>query len=266
MHLRLTPAFAADPEDDIGVDAAAGAAGARRDRPVHISRSLRAEPLRALAGLIVAVLATAGCAGSPPPATAASPGGAPLAWDADSTATSPTVGLKPGDAVRVSIWQEPDLTGEFLVNRAGRVVFPLLGEREVAGISPEEVEAQLTAEYRTYLENPSVEVTVLRRIAILGEVRNPSLYMVDPTVSLTQALALAGGLTPTGNRNDIRLVRNGEVLVQSLDPNRAVGAMPIESGDEIHVGQRSWASRNFNVILGTVTSLTVATLYILYRW
>ena len=203
-----------------------------------------------------AALALTACAGLPPPQTAAP------AHDAAAV----TVGLKPGDAVRVSIWQEPDLTGEFLVNRAGRVVFPLLGEREVAGISPEAVEAQLTAAYRTYLENPSVEVTVLRRIAILGEVRNPSLYMVDPTVSLTQALALAGGLTPTGDRNDIRLVRNGEMLVRSLDPSRAVGAMPIESGDEIHVGQRSWASRNFNVILGTVTSLTVATLYALYRW
>ena len=203
-----------------------------------------------------AVLALTACAGSPPPQAAAPA----------NDAAAVTVGLKPGDAVRVSIWQEPDLTGEFLVNRAGRVVFPLLGEREVAGISPEAVEAQLTAEYRTYLENPSVEVTVLRRIAILGEVRNPSLYMVDPTVSLTQALALAGGLTPTGDRNDIRLVRNGEMLVRSLDPSRAVGAMPIESGDEIHVGQRSWASRNFNVILGTVTSLTVATLYVLYRF
>jgi len=176
------------------------------------------------------------------------------------------VGLRPGDAVRVNIWQEPDLTGEYMVARNGRVVFPLLGEREVAGISPDEVEARLTAEYRTYLENPSVEVTVLRRVAILGEVRNPSLYMVDPTVSLTQALASAGDLTPTGNRDDIRLVRNGQVLVRSLDANRAVGAMPIESGDEIFVGQRSWASRNFNVILGTATSLTVATLYILYRW
>lgn len=207
--------------------------------------------LRLTPAFLALSLLTLACAGPGPPEPTVPPG---------------PVGLKPGDAIRVRIWQEPDLTGEFLVNRSGTVVFPLLGEREVAGHSAEEVEARLMAEYRTYLENPSVEVTALRRIAILGEVRTPSLYMVDPTVSLTQALALAGGITPTGNRNDIRLVRDGQVLVQSLDPNRAVGAMPIESGDEIYVGQRSWASRNLNVVIGTATSLTVATLYILYRW
>jgi polysaccharide export outer membrane protein len=171
------------------------------------------------------------------------------------------VGLKPGDAIRVSIWREPDLSGEFMVARNGKVVFPLLGEKEVAGRSPDDVQARLTADYQEYLENPSVEVTVLRRIAILGEVRNPSLYMVDPTVTLTEALALAGGVSPTGNKDDIRLVRGDQVLVQSMDGNQVIGATPIQSGDQIVVGQQSWARRNVTFItagLGAVTSILVA--------
>jgi polysaccharide export outer membrane protein len=166
------------------------------------------------------------------------------------------VGLKSGDAVRVRIWQEPDLSGEFMVAQDGKVIFPLLGEKELAGHSPEEVQARLTADYREYLENPSVEVTVLRRIAILGEVREPSLYLVDPTVTLTEALALAGGVAPTGNKDDIRLVRGDQVLVQSMDTNMVVGATPIQSGDQILVGQQSWARRNVAFITAGVAATT----------
>jgi hypothetical protein len=78
------------------------------------------------------------------------------------------VGLRPGDAVRVDIWEEEDLTGEFLVDANGKVVFPMLGERDVRGIAATEWEAQPTTEYREYLENPSVRVTTLRRIPTLS--------------------------------------------------------------------------------------------------
>lgn len=204
---------------------------------------------------VLALTALAACGGSPPPAPVTpAPGNA-----------AGEVGLKPGDAVRVDIWQEPDLTGEFLVSPEGTVVFPLLGERVVAGKAPAEVESQLATEYREYLENPSVKVTALRRISILGEVRQPSLYMVDATVSLTEALAMAGGITPTGDPGKVTLVRNGTVLAASVDPGQAIGSMPIRSGDQIQVGQRGWFARNTNLVLGTLTSITVATLYILYR-
>jgi len=209
----------------------------------------------AVALAFAALTVLAACGGSPPPAPVSpSPPG-----------SAGEVGLRPGDAVRVDIWQEPDLTGEFLVAPEGTVVFPLLGERVVAGKAPAEVERQLASEYREYLENPSVKVTALRRISILGEVRQPSLYMVDATVSLTEALAMAGGLTPIGDPSKITLVRNGTVLAASVDPGQAIGAMPITSGDQIQVGQRGWFARNTNLVLGTLTSIAVATLYVLYR-
>jgi polysaccharide export outer membrane protein len=203
-------------------------------------------PISRLAGLAVILTAVA-CGGAP----AATPAPPPPS----------TVGLRPGDAVRVDIWREPDLTGEFMVAPNGRVVFPLLGEKDLTGLSAEDIRAQLTAEYRVYLRNPSVEVTVLRRIAILGGVRSPGLYKVDPTVTLTEALAMAGGVSPTGNKDDIRLVRGDGVLVQSMDANQVLGATAIESGDQILVGQQSWARRNAMFItagLGAATSIVVA--------
>ena len=85
--------------------------------------------------------------------------------------------------------------------------------------------------------------------------------MVDPTVTLTEALALAGGVSPTGNRDDIRLVRGDQVLVQSMDGEQVLGATPIQSGDQIVVGQQSWARRNATFItagLAATTSIVVA--------
>ncbi len=110
-----------------------------------------------------------------------------------------------GDAIKVEIWQEPALSGEYTVNAEGIAVFPLLGERRVTGISAAVLRRQLVADYNEYLENPSVNVTVLRRISILGPVQTPGLYAVDATLTLTDALALAGGISPDGNRKDIRL-------------------------------------------------------------
>ena len=134
----------------------------------HMTRTIT----RALRSVVLGVLVgSMACAGGPPPAAMAPP---------------PAMGpasLGPGDKIGVFIWQEPELSGEFLVAPNGMVVFPLLGVREVVGISPEEVEARLTADYAEFLENPSVNVTALRRIAILGEVRLPSLYWVDAPVA-----------------------------------------------------------------------------------
>ncbi|MFQ5889662.1 MAG: polysaccharide biosynthesis/export family protein [Gemmatimonadota bacterium] len=166
------------------------------------------------------------------------------------------MGLRPGDAVRVEIWREPDLSGQFAVNLNGVVVFPLLGERKVTGTSADSLERQLVKEYGAYLENPSVNVTVLRRIAILGEVRKPGLYPVDATVSLTDVLALAGGVSPSGNKDDIRLIRDGRVIRRSLDGTTVIASTPIQSGDHIEVGLRSWLSRNSWLVTTTMAAAT----------
>jgi polysaccharide export outer membrane protein len=173
-------------------------------------------------------------------------------------------GLRPGDAVQVSIWQEADLSGEFHVDPEGKVVLPLLGERTVTGVSSSELERGLAEDYRAFLENPSVRVTVLRRIAIFGEVRNPDLYLVDATVTLWDALAMAGGILPTGNRDQVLLRRDGDVLIANLDLDRLVGETPIQSGDQIEVGQQGWVARNRSVLLGFLGAMTtVVTAFIL---
>jgi protein involved in polysaccharide export with SLBB domain len=166
--------------------------------------------------------------------------------------------LGPGDFVLVKIWKEPDLSDTLKVDNAGFAVFPKLGSIQVTGIQPDSLERLLVRDYSQYLQNPSIRVTALRRITVWGAVARPGPYPVDLTMTITDALALAGGATSDGKVNRVELRRGGERKVIDLSGKTRVGIATLRSGDQLFVPQRSWATRNASLIvgvLGTVTSL-----------
>ena len=165
------------------------------------------------------------------------------------------VALRPGDIVRVSIWREADLSGDFAVNERGTVVFPLLGERSVVGVPMDALRDTLIASYRVQLRNPSITITPLRRVNVLGEVQQPGLYPVDPTVSLAEVVAIAGGAAPEGDLGRIRVMRGGQVVHERLDASASLNTVDIRSGDQILVGRRSWLDRNSGSLVTTGVSL-----------
>lgn len=164
--------------------------------------------------------------------------------------------LMPGDAVRVQIWQEPDLTGEFLVDSDGIVILPLLGEKKVTGIPVRDLRRQLIEDYRVSLNNPSINITPLRRIHVLGEVQRPGLYAVDPTTNLAGVIALAGGATPTGTLGRITILRDGERLQERVGAGTTVTGADLRSGDQVIVERRSWFERNSTFVVSAILSAT----------
>ncbi len=175
-------------------------------------------------------------------------------------------GVRPGDVIVVKVWREPDYSGEFHVDARGRVVLPLLGELVVRGRNAETLTDSLRTAYRVYLKNPSIEIKVLKRIAVSGEVGNPGLYPVDATISVNDLISLAGGVTAAGNKKKIQLLRNGQVIVSALGPGTILQNSPVQSGDQVFVPQRSWMSRNGGVFLyGGVTVATSVLVAILVR-
>jgi protein involved in polysaccharide export with SLBB domain len=152
--------------------------------------------------------------------------------------------LRAGDLLKIEIWREEDLSGEFLIDETGSVTLPLLGDREVAGLTVRAVRDTLIAAYRIELRNPSISVTPLRRVYVLGEVNDPGLHPVDPTVSLAGAIALAGGANQNGDIRRIRVIRDSEVILSGVAAESALSAVDIRSGDQIFVGRRSWFERN----------------------
>lgn len=166
--------------------------------------------------------------------------------------------LRPGDALRIQVRDEPTWSGTFQIAEDGTVLLPTLGIVQVAGRPFAEVRAELSAAYRRELVVPEVQIVPLVRVAVLGEVQRPGLFPVDPTQGLADLLATAGGLTPSGDRNGIRLVRDGTVVATRLDPNSETLGLPLQSGDQVFVTRRSWLAQNAPILVGALASVTTA--------
>jgi polysaccharide export outer membrane protein len=161
------------------------------------------------------------------------------------------------------IWREPDLSGEFGVDESGTVTFPKLGPMVVSNESAESLKARLVSAYQEFLRNPSVDVILLRRVNVLGAVKNPGLYPIDPTMTIADAVALAGGATPDGDRHRIELLRGGTRLDVKLSDQSRIADLPLRSGDQLFVPERSWISRSPAVVaasLSAAASLIIALL------
>ena len=172
---------------------------------------------------------------------------------AQGGATAPENALVPGDAIRLAFWREPELDGEYPVDETGTVVLPLLGHRKVTEVPPGELKETLLREYAEQLRNQEVQVTLLRRVRVLGAVHVPGLYYVDPTMTLGDAIALAGGATSDGKLNEIKIFRAGEETRSDLDSSTRI-AEEVRSGDQIMVPERSWFARNGAVIVAATIS------------
>jgi polysaccharide export outer membrane protein len=165
----------------------------------------------------------------------------------------------------VAVWREPDLSGEYQVDQRGYATFPKLGALPVAAMHPDSIRPMLLAEYAKYLVNPSVEVVPLRRVSVLGAVARAGLYPVDPTMTLADAVALAGGAAPDGKRDVVELRRGAEVVIAKLDVATPVSRTPLRSGDQLWVPQRSWLSRNPWVFSSVVAAAATITAVVISR-
>jgi polysaccharide export outer membrane protein len=166
----------------------------------------------------------------------------------------------PGDVLRIRIWREPDLSGDFAVSATGHVVLPRLGELQVASIPGDSLQPFLTDRYRFYLNNPSIEVLLLRRVRVTGAVRNPGVYPLDPTLTISDAVALAGGPAEDGKRDKVEIRREGKVIVANLRNDVVIANSPIQSGDQLYVPTKAWLSRNMWLVSGAVTTATAVLL------
>jgi polysaccharide export outer membrane protein len=146
--------------------------------------------------------------------------------------------LGAGDKVRVIVFGEDALTGEFFVSSAGTVSFPLIGDVPAAGITiPQLQKAIETRLADGYLKQPRVSAEVLnyRPFYILGEVMKPGEYPFTSGLTVLNAVARAEGFT---YRADTRKV----FIKRATSPGEHVlpltTATPVEPGDTVRIGER----------------------------
>lgn len=112
--------------------------------------------------------------------------------------------LNAGDQLDISVWNEDALQKQVIVLPDGMVSFPLAGELMAQGKTVSELQAALKQNLSEYLADPVVTVSVTsvsgNTIHILGKVTNPGIFVMNKPLDATQALSLAGGLSPYAKR------------------------------------------------------------------
>jgi polysaccharide export outer membrane protein len=164
--------------------------------------------------------------------------------------------LLPGDILRVVIWREQGLSGDFQVDRDGTLVLPLLGKMQVVDRAWDNVKNDLMQDYLRELRNPSIELVPFRSVYVLGEVNLPGRYNVHPTNdNLAGAVSLAGGVTPDGDVTNMRIVRDGEIILNRIAGEQRLAELGIKSGDQLFIGRRGWLDRNSTFMASAILSL-----------
>lgn len=154
-------------------------------------------------------------------------------------------GLRPGDVVRIRVWHEPDLSGDFIVDEYGKVSVPLLGARMVLGVASDALQKQLETDYASSVKEPSVQVTFLRRIAVQGAARVPGLYPMDATMTVGDAVALAGGRSAdAAPQGALELWRDSTLVYGQVPTSVFIGQLDTKAGDELRIPRGSWAVRS----------------------
>ncbi len=139
------------------------------------------------------------------------------------------IALGAGDTLRVTVYGHPDLSLETRVAESGNITYPLIGEVKVSGLSQAAAEKKIAGmlEKGGYLRNPQVNIAVAQnqsqQVSVLGQVTRPGRYPVDGRRSLTDVLALAGGMTADAS-DTVTLVRtrNGKTTKEILDIHQMV--------------------------------------------
>lgn len=141
-----------------------------------------------------------------------------------------------GDKAEITVYNIERLTGEYVVDRAGNISFPLIGNVKVVGLSTVELQEILTQKYGAdYLQNPSIDVKIeskeFGRVVVDGAVNEPGVFEVDDIISVSEAIALASGLDEFSNGSEVYIIRsvNGERKVKVIDLRASRAELSAES-------------------------------------
>jgi polysaccharide export outer membrane protein len=153
--------------------------------------------------------------------------------------------LRIGDALRINVWRQPELSGEFVVAPDSTLVHPVYQAVKVAGAPLPVVEARLRSLLLSYDQDVQLVVEPLFPVTVAGEVRQPNLYRLPQGTTVAQAVALAGGPTELGRLDKVRVIRRDSAMVINLGSGYSrYEGLSIASGDQVFVARRS----SFNVI------------------
>jgi polysaccharide export outer membrane protein len=150
------------------------------------------------------------------------------------------------DVVTVTVFKEPTLSSSLLVRPDGMISLPLLGDINAAGKTPLQLADEVTVKLKKYIQDPNVTVILSqmnsKKVYLMGEVGRTGPLDMTPGMTLLQAIATAGGLTPYANMKRIYILRTVDgkqqkIFVQYKQALRGDSSLnlPLNPGDTIVV-------------------------------
>ena len=134
-----------------------------------------------------------------------------MAIAAEGSAEESVYRLTAGDKLLVTVWKDPDLSREILVAPDGGISFPLAGDLVASGKTVHDIAELITSRLASFIDDPVVTVALQEvrgsRIYVIGKVNRPGVFVLDGSLDVMQALALAGGMTAFADGNGIRILR-----------------------------------------------------------
>lgn len=149
-----------------------------------------------------------------------------------------TYTLGSGDVLKITVYNQNDMSGEYLVNGNGNISLPLIGNIKVKGLTLGQIEEKIKDQLKPdYLLNPRVNLQVLnyRPFYILGEVTDPKSYPYVDGMTYLNAVAIAGGYTYRAKKGYVYVVRGNDIERKELKLSTDQKVMP---GDTIRVDER----------------------------
>ena len=156
--------------------------------------------------------------------------------------------IGPGDTLHITVWQNPDLSSTVQVRPDGRISSPLVTGMLAAGLTADQLAAEISKDIAKYVRDPVVTVVVSdfhgalsQQVSIVGAAAKPQSIPYRDKMTLLDAMITAGGLSPYANGNAAVLIRNGKSYSVRLDGLLRQGNMadnvPLLPGDTIVIPQ-----------------------------
>lgn len=190
---------------------------------------------QALAGLALMAATLLGAGGVAQAQVAATPVAVPV------TATASAgyeYRLGSGDKIRLIVFGEPDLSGEFTISGDGMVSLPLIKEVRATGLTATQLQANVENAFKEgYLKDPrvSIEVLTFRPFYILGEVNKPGEYPYSNGITVVNAVALASGYTYRANQKKVFIRHAGTTVEEEVPLTTMTLVAP---GDTVRIAER----------------------------
>jgi polysaccharide export outer membrane protein len=181
-----------------------------------------------------------------------------LAVPSAAAAQAPDLPLRDGDRVLVKIWSDTLFADSARVQHGVSVVLPRVGSVPFGGVPASRIADSVRSVYSRLFRSLSVEVSPLRKVTVIGEVRRPSVFYLDPEATIGDAVAMAGGVTDIGKSRRLTRIHDSSVRKvsdwQTLRGNDAF----VRSGEVLLVEREPWVKRNaFAVVSGISVLLSI---------